>query len=85
MKPPMNGASNGPEKTVMLNTVIASPRCRFENISAKTAPTHVRGQAPKKPEKNLQMKTVCASLPTATAKLKIEKPKEEMSNGVLRP
>jgi hypothetical protein len=45
----MNGAKNGPEKTVMEKMAMARPLCRLLYISAKTAPTIVRGQAPKKP------------------------------------
>lgn len=37
------------------------------------------------PPKNLQMNTVCTSFPVATAILKIEKPKDEMISGYLRP
>jgi hypothetical protein len=40
MKPPMNGARKGPQKTVTENTVIANPRVRLSNMSEKTAPTH---------------------------------------------
>jgi len=40
IKPPMNGASRGPVKTVMEKIVIAIPRVRLSNISEKTAATH---------------------------------------------
>lgn len=85
MNPPTNGASSGPEKTVMEKTVIAMPRWRLENMSANTAPTHVKGQAPKNPAKKRPMKTVWLSLATATAMLNIENPKDDISSGVLRP
>lgn len=45
----MNGASNGPEKTVIENTVMAIPRVRASNMSEKTAPTIASGAAPKIP------------------------------------
>ena len=45
----------------------------------------VSGQAPKKPEKKRQIKTVCKSLPVATARLKTENPKEAMTSGSRRP
>lgn len=49
MKPPMNGASRGPVKTVIEKTVIAKPRVRLSNMSEKTAATTARGQAPNIP------------------------------------
>jgi hypothetical protein len=49
MKPPINGASRGPVKTVMEKTVIAKPRVRLSNMSEKTAATTANGQAPKIP------------------------------------
>lgn len=49
MKPPMNGASNGPVKTVIENTVMAIPRVLLSNMSANTAATTARGQAPNIP------------------------------------
>lgn len=85
MNPPMNGASSGPAKTVMLKTVMASPRSLLENMSANTAPTQARGQAPKNPPKKRQMKTVCRSLATATPIEKMLKPNDEMRSGHFRP
>ena len=85
MKPPIKGASKGPLKTATEKTVTAMPLVLLLNMSAKTAPTHVSGHAPMKPLKNRQMKTVWASLPTATATLKMEKAKEDMIRGSLRP
>ena len=55
------------------------------NMSAKTAPTQVRGHAPKNPPKNRQMKMVWASCPVATATLKMLKPKLETINGIFLP
>lgn len=55
------------------------------NMSANTAPTIVSGQAPKNPPKNLDMKIVWTSFPVATARLKIEKPNDEMMRGYLLP
>ena len=81
----MNGAINGPVKTVIEKIVIAIPRVRLSNMSEKTAATQVRGQAPKKPLKNRQINSVCKSLETATEMLKIEKPKEAITRGNRRP
>lgn len=58
LDPALNGLEGnvrGPEKTAMEKTVIAIPLWRLLNMSAKTAPTVVRGQAPIKPAKNLRM------------------------------
>lgn len=74
-----------PVKTVMENTVIARPLSLLLNISAKTAPTQVNGQAPKNPPKKREMKIVWTSLPVAAAIEKIEKPKDEMISGILLP
>jgi hypothetical protein len=49
MKPPINGASKGPVKTVIEKTVIANPRVLLSNMSEKTAATTASGQAPKIP------------------------------------
>jgi hypothetical protein len=49
MKPPINGASKGPVKTVIEKTVIANPRVLLSNMSEKTAATTANGQAPKIP------------------------------------
>jgi hypothetical protein len=81
----MNGASRGPEKTVMEKTVIARPRVLLSNMSEKTAPTTARGEAPKKPPQNRHMRTVCRSFPAATAIWKIEKPNIDKTMGSLRP
>ena len=85
MNPPIKGARSGPLKTVIENTVIARPLCRLLNISAKTAPTQVSGQAPKNPPKNLEIMIVCVSFATATARLNIENPKLDRIKGHLRP
>lgn len=58
MKPPMNGATKGPLNTMREKTVIARPLLLLSNISEKTAATTVKGQAPKKPAKNLHIITV---------------------------
>jgi hypothetical protein len=49
MKPPINGASKGPVKTVIEKTVMANPRVLLSNMSEKTAATTANGQAPKIP------------------------------------
>lgn len=58
MKPPINGARSGPEKTVMVKGVMARPLRRLSNMSENTAATTETGQAPKKPLKNRQSMTV---------------------------
>lgn len=85
MKPPMNGARSGPEKTVIEKTVIARPLVRLSNMSEKTAATTAKGQAPKRPPKKRHSKTVCRSLAVATATWKIEKPNMESTRGKRRP
>jgi hypothetical protein len=85
MKPPMKGARKGPVKTSTLNTVIAMPRVLFPNMSENTAATHVSGQAPKKPAKNLQSNTVCKSFAVAQAMQKTEKPNEATTSGSRLP
>ena len=85
MKPPMNGAINGPVKTVIEKIVMAIPRVRLSNMSEKTAATQVRGHAPKNPLKNRQMRSVCKSFETATEMLKMENPNEAITSGSRRP
>ena len=51
----------------------------------RTAPTTVSGLAPKNPAKNLQMKTVCESLATATATLKTPIPNADTVTGHFLP
>ena len=65
MKPPIKGARSGPVKTVMEKTVMARPRVRLSNMSENTAATTARGQAPKRPPKKRQRRTVWRSLPVA--------------------
>jgi hypothetical protein len=85
MKPPTNGASSGPMKTVAENTAMACPRSLLSNISAKTAATIARGLEPKIPAKKRHIMMVWRSLATATAMLKIAKPKAAIMRGGLRP
>lgn len=58
MKPPINGARKGPQNTVREKAVIARPLLLLSYMSEKTAATTVKGQAPKKPAKNLHIITV---------------------------
>lgn len=85
MKPPMKGASRGPVKTAMEKMVMAIPRVALLNMSEKTAATTASGQAPKKPAKNLQIRTVWRSLATAVAMVKMEKPNMDKTRGMRRP
>ena len=85
VKPPMNGARRGPVKTVIEKTVTARPRVRLLNISEKTAATTARGQDPKTPPKNRQIKTVCRSFPTALPIENMEKPNMAIINGSFLP
>jgi hypothetical protein len=85
MKPPMKGANKGPMKTVAEKTATARPRSLLSNMSAKTAATMASGLEPKRPVKKRQIITVCRSLATATAMLKMEKPNAAMMMGGLRP
>jgi hypothetical protein len=57
MKPPINGASRGPVKTVIEKTVIANPLVRLSNMSEKTAATTANGQAPKIPTRMSALKS----------------------------
>lgn len=72
-------------KTVIEKTVTARPRVRLLNMSEKTAATTARGQEPKTPPKNLQIKTVCRSFPTALPIENIEKPNMAMIKGNFLP
>jgi hypothetical protein len=54
-------------------------------ISEKTAATTARGHAPKKPEKNRQIRIVCRSLPVAVAMEKRVKPNMAITIGMRRP
>ncbi len=85
VKPPMKGASRGPVNTVIEKTVTARPRVRLLNISENTAATTARGQDPKPPPKNRQIRTVCRSFPTALPIENMEKPNMEMINGSFLP
>jgi hypothetical protein len=85
MKPPMKGASKGPVKTAMEKMVMAMPRVALLNMSEKTAATTASGQAPKKPAKKRQMRTVWRSLATAVAMVKMEKPNMDRTRGMRRP
>lgn len=85
MNPPINGASSGPVKTAMEKMVIAIPRVALLNMSEKTAATTASGQAPKKPAKKRQIKTVCRSLAAAVAMVKMEKPNMDSTSGMRRP
>jgi hypothetical protein len=85
MKPPMKGASSGPMKTVAEKTATASPRSLLSNMSAKTAATMASGEEPKMPAKKRHMRMVWRSFATATAMLKMAKPKAAMMSGGLRP
>ncbi len=85
MKPPMNGARRGPVNTVMEKTVMARPRVRLSNMSENTAATTARGQAPKRPPKKRQRRTVWRSLPVAAPTWKMEKPNMAMRRGSFRP
>lgn len=85
MKPPMNGASKGPMKTVAENTATANPRVLLLNMSVNAAATTARGHEPNKPSKNRQIMIVCTSFATATPIAKIEKPKAAMTRGRRRP
>ena len=72
-------------KAVMEKTVTARPRVRLLNMSEKTAATTARGQEPKTPPKNRQIKTVCKSFPTALPIENIEKPNSPIINGNFLP
>lgn len=101
MKPPINGARRGPQKTVIPKTVIAIPRVRLSNISAKTAPTTARGQAANIPDivsngiskrvqgnappQNRQSIMVWRSFAAATPTWKMENPNMDITNGNRRP
>jgi hypothetical protein len=54
-------------------------------MTKKRGELTVRGQAPKKPEKNLHMRMVWRSFPVATPRLKIENPKLARTRGSRRP
>lgn len=58
IKPPMNGASRGPVKTVMEKTVMARPRVLLSNMSENTAATTASGHEPKTPAKKRVNRTV---------------------------
>ena len=85
MKPPMNGASNGPMKTVAEKTATAKPRVLLLNMSANAAATTARGQEPNKPSKNRHIMTVWISFATATPTANTEKPNAAMTRGRRRP
>jgi hypothetical protein len=75
----------GPMNTVAENTATANPRTSLLNMSANTAATMARGEDPQRPAKKRQIITVWISLATATAMVKIEKPKAAMTSGGRRP
>lgn len=85
IKPPRNGARRGPVKTIIENTVIARPRLLLSNMSEKTAATTARGQEPKTPPKNRQIRTVWRSFPTAVPVEKIEKLSMDTVRGIFLP
>ncbi|KAH3664791.1 hypothetical protein OGATHE_003606 [Ogataea polymorpha] len=85
IKPPMNGASNGPTNTAIENTTIAVPLVRLPNMSAKPAGATTIGAAPKQPAKNLQIKIDSSLSEHATAKLKAANATEERSITGLLP
>ncbi len=79
MKPPMKGATKGPTKTHMEKTTMAVPLLSLPNMSAKDAGTTTKGAAPKQPAKKRQIIMDSNLSDTATAKLKQQKAKEEMT------
>jgi hypothetical protein len=85
MKPPIKGAINGPMNTVAEKTATARPRTSLLNMSANTAATMARGEEPQRPAKKRQIMTVWMSLATATAIVKMEKPKAAITSGGRRP
>jgi hypothetical protein len=58
MKPPANGASNGPMNTVAEKQAIARPQVSLLYMSAKIAATTASGQDPNSPSKKRQIRTV---------------------------
>ena len=85
MNPPMNGARRGPRNTVLEKTEIATPRVRLSYMSENTAATTANGELPKIPAKKRQIMTVCRSLATATAVLKMPNPNIATIMGRRRP
>ena len=85
MKPPMNGPNIGPMNTVDAKMTIAAPRWVLSNMSENAAPTMVRGQDPKNPVQNLQIRRVCKSFAVAAPKQKTVKPNIPTNMGNFRP
>ena len=85
MNPPVNGALNGPTKTVNAYTEIATPRYVLLKTSANTPGTTVNWLAAHIPAKNRHIISVWISLATALPMVKIPPPSMAIVTGHLRP